>query len=410
MTQRREPVSIVCVFNDVEVRRDCLDRSIATHLASAPDTEYLPVDNTDHAFSSAGAALNHGARQAQHAVVVFVHQDVYLHSLVALEEAAGRLADDPSVGILGAVGVAADGEVVGRLRDRVVMLGRPVSMPTTVDTLDEVLFMIARERVLASPLSEHVDLSWHAYAAEYSLRARAEGRRAVALDLCLTHNSMTINLARLDEAHGAVGAMYADQLPVQTTCGRIGEPLSDSVLRRLAGRNAWRRAWLRESRAAHAARRAVGSTRVVLVDIRRELDDLLDAAAAAGAPAAPPLLVLNAVAAGRPFGDDPEGTRLRRRSHDVEVAALPLGGLRDRLRVLPDGASALVTDIGTDDLATLAADVAGREHVVGYHGGFGYWVLLGPLVRSAPTRWASRRARPLGLPGLQAADACADRG
>jgi len=87
-----------------------------------------------------------------------------------------------------------------------------------------------------------------------------------------------------------------------------------------------------------------------------------------------------------------------------------LGGLRDRLRVLPDGASALVTDIGTDDLATLAADVAGREHVVGYHGGFGYWVLLGPLVRSAPTRWTNRRARPLGLPALQAAGAGAERG
>ena len=45
----------------------------------------------DGRFGSAGAALNDGARRARNGVVVFVHQDVYLHSLVALEEAAAAL-------------------------------------------------------------------------------------------------------------------------------------------------------------------------------------------------------------------------------------------------------------------------------------------------------------------------------
>ena len=94
MAVRRAPVSIVTVFNDAEVRQACLDRSLEAHRVEAPNTEYLPVDNVGGAFESAGAALNHGAARARHDYVAFVHQDVYLHSLTALEEAAGRLADD----------------------------------------------------------------------------------------------------------------------------------------------------------------------------------------------------------------------------------------------------------------------------------------------------------------------------
>jgi hypothetical protein len=97
MASRREPVSVICVFSDADVRRRCLDRSIDEQRAEA-DVEYLPIDNTGGAFASAGAALNHAAAQARHEFVVFVHQDVYLHSLARLEEAAGMLADDEASG------------------------------------------------------------------------------------------------------------------------------------------------------------------------------------------------------------------------------------------------------------------------------------------------------------------------
>ena len=50
--------------------------------------DYVPVSNCDGVFASAGAALNHGAAQCRHDYIVFAHQDVYLHSLAALEEAA----------------------------------------------------------------------------------------------------------------------------------------------------------------------------------------------------------------------------------------------------------------------------------------------------------------------------------
>ena len=70
------------------------------------------MDNVDSAFSSAGAALNHGATLARNDYFVFVHQDVYLHSIRALEQAAGRLADDESLGLIGAIGIHADGRLI----------------------------------------------------------------------------------------------------------------------------------------------------------------------------------------------------------------------------------------------------------------------------------------------------------
>ena len=60
------------------------------------------------AYPSAGAALNHGVSLAKNDVVVFAHQDVFLHSLRALQEAAGMLAVD-GFGLLGAIGVRSNG-------------------------------------------------------------------------------------------------------------------------------------------------------------------------------------------------------------------------------------------------------------------------------------------------------------
>ena len=109
-------ISIVCVFNNAEVRKDCLDRSIDAYGGPVP-VDYIPVDNTAHDFRSAGAALNHGAARARHEVVVFVHQDVFLHSLDRIAQAAALL-DGDEWGVLGANGVTDRGVSVGRIRDR----------------------------------------------------------------------------------------------------------------------------------------------------------------------------------------------------------------------------------------------------------------------------------------------------
>src|SRR5690606_14409340 len=99
----RVPVSIICVSNDEEVLRDCLQRSFDAREDRGSRSELIVINNTGNPFTSAGAALNHGVQGAANDVCVFVHQDVYLHSIAKLEEAAWRVANDDKVGMAGAV-------------------------------------------------------------------------------------------------------------------------------------------------------------------------------------------------------------------------------------------------------------------------------------------------------------------
>jgi Glycosyltransferase like family len=381
---RREPVSLICVWNDEAVRASCLDASVRALLATAPETEYLPVDNREQTHTSAGSALNHGVRSARHDYVAFVHQDVHLHSLEALERAAGLLADDPGLGLLGPVGITSTGEVVGRIRDRVLLLGEAASTPVDVDSLDEVLFLARRDSLLADPITEHPDLAWHAYAVELGMRQRAAGLRVAAVDIPLTHNSLTINLARLDHAHAALAGMYPDQVPTRTTCGDITSTTPKSESRPLLANHRWRLRWLRSSL---AARRAVGATggtpHVVLADIRFDVDEVL------ARTQTPSLRILNVVGDSPEFPDLPGGTRLPRRDAEVVCGTIAASALGDaRLGDVPT----LLTGLGLAELSRVAM---GPDDVIGVHESLGYWLLMG--VPGVAGTWTSARARPARL-------------
>lgn len=385
---RRTPVSIICVFNDADVRRACLDRSLADHDHEAT-VEYLPIDNVDGAFESAGAALNRGASLARHDHLVFVHQDVYLHSLTALETAAGALADEPAIGLLGAVGVDATGGLLGRIRDRVILSGKPLDRPTEVASLDEVLFMAPRDLILREPLSEAPELAWHAYAIEYGLRARSLGLRICATDIPLTHNSATVNVDRLDAAYEAVARMHPKAGPVHATCGVVG----GSPPRRPAGilrSHRWRYRWLRESAVVHAARRAARGGRCVLGDIRLDIDDVL-----AGHPGAP-LRVVN-LEHGPGFADR-RPLDLVRHGRPISFSSHPLSELVGVVKGLEPGGSMLVTDLRTADLRTLAPHLPPGPRVLGFRHEVGLWILLGAAAEAGPREWSSPKARPFGMP------------
>lgn len=396
MGLRREPVSIICVFNDPEVRRSCLDRSIEQHRAEALDVDYLPIDNVDSTFTSAGAALNHGASLARNDYLVFAHQDVYLHSLPALEQAAGLLADDESLGMLGAIGIAADGRLHGRIRDRVVLLGESAPEPVEVDSLDEVLFIIPRSRLATEPLTELPELAWHAYAVEYGLRMRARGLRVAAVNLAVTHNSLTINLARLDVAHTRIGGRYPAALPVRTTCGTISSATAGSAHSTFLQAHRWRYPWLKESLVAHRARRAAAGGNFLLSDIRRDIDEVI-----AGRPE--PLTVVNVCDDAESFTEDRrQPLTLRRRAQPVEVSSIDRAGLATLLASWTPDTSMLVTNLVEADFALIGRGIEARHRIAGYHEGIGNWLLLGPATGSPPPQWSSAWATPLGMSRLLA--------
>ena len=386
-------VSIICVFNDPVVRQRCLDRSIEDHREEAPETEYIPIDNVDGSFASAGAALNHGASLATRDHLVFVHQDVYLHSLRALEEAAALLSAGQGFGLLGAIGIASDGRLHGRIRDRVVLLGESAIEPKDVDSLDEVLFVAPRRLVLREPITEAPEMAWHAYAVDYGMRVNDLGLRVGATNIPLTHNSLTTNLDRLDVAHAAVAARHSGSLPVRTTCGTIAPPSrwrpSASILRS----HRWRYRWLRESAAIQSARGVAGGSSVVLSDIRLDIDEVI--AGGLGSP----LVVLNLDVGEPPFTDeDRDPLELRRRDERVTLTSGRLSILTEAVAGWEPGTSMLLTNLSATDLKQLAPLLPEGRHVIGFHEGIGFFVLVGPGI--LPEHWRSRRSTPLGMPVL----------
>lgn len=387
-------LSIVCVYNDPAVRADCLDRSI--HRYTGPvEVDYLPVDNTEHAFTTAGAALNHGARRARHDVVVLVHQDVYLHSIDRLAEAARHLGDGPDGwAVLGASGVPTTGPFVGALRDRVELIGDPAPTPRPVESVDEVLFMVRRDQLLRDPLTEDPLMAWHAYAIEYCLRMRRAGRRVGAVDLAITHNSLTLNLARLDVAYGEVADQYPELLPVRATCRTIGARPDGWPLPAPLRRHRWLWRWSLRSREAARIRRRFGA-RVVLADIRHEVDQL-------HTEPDNPLRVLNLDRAGAfaPVGG--EHLELVRVDRPVQMtAAADLDELRRLLTELPDDANVLVTNLVLDDLARLPAPLVASS-LIGLQAG-DLWLARGPAFEVLPDAWRTTRALPWGRAAYAAA-------
>lgn len=388
MTPRREPVSIVSVWNNEQVRQDCLDRSLERLLPTAPRTEYVPVDNRGQHHPTAGGALNLGARLASRDYVAFVQQDIYLHSLEALEEAAGLLADDARWGMLGAVGVSPGGRIIGRIRDRVVLIGDVCRSPAAVDSLDEVLFVLRRADVVADPLSESPDLAWHAYAVEYGLRLRERGLETGVVDIPITHNSLSTNLARLDEAHAAVARMHPRQVPTRTTCGTITAEPRTPIEQRFLAKHRWRLRWLRGSWAARRARLVTASRNILLSDIRMDIGHLL--AESGGGR----LRIHNLTPPGTPFPESEEGTDLRRGDYLVHFTSGPF----ESLGPLEPGASMLVTNVTLPDLERLSVSLPTHAHAIGYNHALGYWLALGTAaVGSKPMREAPRSVpfRPL---------------
>jgi hypothetical protein len=378
----RVPVSIVCVYNDADVLESCLKRSVDAGLASAPGTEFIGVDNRAGRFPTAGAALNHGAASAHNDVVVFVHQDVVLHDLPALEAVAAVVEHDPAIGVLGSVGVDGTGRVIGRMRDRVVQIGEPAPRPRDIDSLDEVLFMISRQRVLAEPISTDPELAWHAYAVEYAARVRSQGLRAVAMDIPITHNSLTVNLARLDVAHQHVGRLFPASLPIHTTCGviRDDEPGFHRNLRRL-GRLA---IWWRESVTAVRAGSARPGARVVLADIRLLVDQ---AAELAGAD------VIHARDVAGGTGEPTAADDLVRLGRRFDARTATLADVDREIAQLPPHELLLVTNVPVAGLRELPS-LDWRPSVIGVWDDLGVWALAGASADELAPLWADRRNRP----------------
>lgn len=382
-------ISIICVYNDAAVRQACLDRSISRYINGhdfSPGIEYIPVENIHGKHRSAGAALNCGALMARNDVLVFVHQDVFLHSIEAVIRAAQEMERD-NFGLLGAIGIRGDGRIVGFVRDRTLLFGNPVAELTDVDSVDELLFMVPRRLVMQAPITESPDLAWHAYAVEYGLRVRKLGLRVGVACIPVTHNSLNNNRAGLDAAHAWVAAQYRDMLPMRTMFGVLAQRNANGSYRPWFASHTSRYQRIVGVMAAARTVRKFTNVPLVYADTRLEIDEIISRAPGRR------LYIFNNTS-GKSFGCAGGFLELDRLGESIFFAAGELIELPQMLDNCPKGAWLLVTNMTAEDIEKVAADFVQQYDFIGFHPGIGFWLLIGDGLSESP---ASSRQRLLSL-------------
>ena len=215
-------ISVVCVYNNQEE----LEKHLLTSLAGqTAKFELIRVDNTGGQFKSASKALNHGANKAKGKYLMFVHQDVVLYSRFWLEDVENVLDKVPFLGVAGCSGLSEDGKILGFIKDRGCLLGRPPAQPEEVQSLDESLLIVPREIFDRFKFDETLP-GWHAYGVDYSLTVREHGLKAYVIPAFIHHDSRNVwhslDPGGLLRAHRKVWIKHRASSPcVFTSCGKL---------------------------------------------------------------------------------------------------------------------------------------------------------------------------------------------
>lgn len=182
-------ISVVSVYNNRTILEECLLKGLASQ---NHDYQLILVDNTHQEFKSASAALNYGADQAHGEYILFAHQDVYLKKDHFLQNMVNTLDSLKNVGVAGIAGKSINEKDIisnsteGEPPQR---MGRSLSSPLPVQTVDECLFIIPRARFKLNRFDEVVCDGWHLYAVDYSLSIAKHGFRTYLLPLEVHHQS-----------------------------------------------------------------------------------------------------------------------------------------------------------------------------------------------------------------------------
>ena len=176
----------------------CLELNLARSPMIASGAIPLHVER---GAPSAAAAYNRGLDATDAPVLLMVHQDVYfpagwearLAAAIAAVEAV-----DPDWGVIGTYGMDIDHRGHGRLWSSSIggMMGKRVTAPVAVQSLDELLIVVRRAAGLR--FDEDPPL-WHLYGTDIAQAALAAGSGAWVADLPVIHN---------DGFHGRLGADF----------------------------------------------------------------------------------------------------------------------------------------------------------------------------------------------------------
>lgn len=180
----------------VIVNKEPVYRQLLNNLKTQQGVSYelIEIDNRENQYDSARAAFNAAARDAKGEYLVFLHPDVRFLDPLSLHDIMEQV---KNLGTFGVAGIAGTPEWLER--DQRVILstilhgykmypaGRPVDVPTPIQTLDECMFIVQADWFAQSPFSDAP--GWHLYCVEHCLQAIAAGRKNYVLPARVWHLS-----------------------------------------------------------------------------------------------------------------------------------------------------------------------------------------------------------------------------
>lgn len=183
-------VSVIIVYTDLQKLEEAklwLQKQTAWE-----SVELITLDNRENAFSSAAKALNYGAEISRGEILVFMHQDIYLWDLNAVDTYRTYLESDPNA-IIGPAGKREDGKVVMDLyetKEKIQRGERANGQMFEVETLDECLIAMTRHTWNRLRFDEICCDNWHCYAVDICLANKLSGNqnRMIPLEIC--HDSL----------------------------------------------------------------------------------------------------------------------------------------------------------------------------------------------------------------------------
>lgn len=195
-------VSVICCYNRAaEYAAMC-----ETLKAQTVPCEVIGVDNSDGKFSSAAAALNWGAEQAQGNVFVFLHQDILFTKEDSLAQLIRVIVQTPRPVIAGLFG-AKHGKDETYIEDFKIY-----------ETVDECCLAMSGETWRMLRFNETLCDGWHLYAVELCLRAQNAGVLICAKDCGIRHLSNGTVDKNYMRTYRKLLLTYKDKKWLATTC------------------------------------------------------------------------------------------------------------------------------------------------------------------------------------------------
>jgi Glycosyltransferase like family len=212
-------LTIVAAVNDRGV--------LATNLQSSPGMAQAGKHQflVQEGFSAAALAFNQALDRAQHDVVVFLHQDMYLPAgwfdnvRAAIDWLEQRNIAWGVLGTFGSRAGAAGG--VGRMYATALGFhGKPLEVPEEVETLDEIVLIMRKSSGLRF---DEALPHFHMYGVDLCMQARDRGLTNFAIPaFCIHNTNQLLTLPpQFYAAYRYVKRKWRAYLPIYTSCATI---------------------------------------------------------------------------------------------------------------------------------------------------------------------------------------------